>query len=99
MEKLQTRIRRLLMKYDYEKTRLVADYTDGLKGVMPKEVEGVYAPYEFEGVTVMGVKNYEHYLTQMYGDYMKIPDGEHQKQHNFHILDLNLPYREYKQNT
>ena len=99
MEKLQTRIRRLLMKYDYEKTRLVADYTDGLKGVMPKEVEGVYAPYEFEGVTVMGVKNHEHYLTQMYGDYMKIPDGEHQKQHNFHILDLNLPYREYKQNT
>ena len=89
----------ILTKYDYNTTLLVADYTDGLKGVMPKEVEGVYAPYLFEGETVMGVKNYKHYLTQMYGDYMKIPDGEHQRQHNFHILDLNMPYREYKNKT
>ena len=99
MEKLQRKIRKLLTKYDYNTTLLVADYTDGLKGVMPKEVEGVYAPYLFEGETVMGVKNYKHYLTQMYGDYMKIPDGEHQRQHNFHILDLNMPYREYKNKT
>lgn len=96
MESLQKKIRKLLNKYDYESAELVADYTDGLKGVMPKSVEGVYAPYEFEGKTLMGVENYQYYLQQMYGDYMKLPDGDHQKQHNFHILDLNLPYREYK---
>lgn len=96
MESLQRKIRKLLNKYDYETTQLVADYTDGLKGVMPKSVEGVYAPCVFEGKTLMGIKDCDTYLTQIYGDYMKIPDGEHQRQHNFHILDLNLPYREYK---
>ena len=96
MEGLQAKIRRLLRKYDYASTKYVADYTDGLKGVMPKTVEGVYAPYPFEDTTVMGVKDYKHYLRQMYGDYMQIPDGEHQRQHNFHYLDLNKPYRTYK---
>ena len=96
MEGLQRKIRHLLRKYDYATTTYVADYTDGLKGVMPKSVEGVYTPYHFEDTTVMGVKNYQHYLTQMYGDYMKIPDGAHQRQHNFHYLDLEHPYREYK---
>jgi lipopolysaccharide cholinephosphotransferase len=97
MTGLQLSIRRLLLSYDYDKCGLVADHTDGLKGVMSKDVEGVYAPYVFEGETFMGVKRYDDYLTQMYGDYMKIPDGEHQRQHNFHYLDLNKPYREYKE--
>lgn len=44
----------------------------------------------------MGIKDYQHYLTQIYGDYMKIPDGNHQRQHNFHVLDLEHPYKEYK---
>ncbi|MBR6714352.1 MAG: LicD family protein [Bacteroidaceae bacterium] len=99
MERLQQKIRRLLTKYDYDSCTLVADYTDGLEGVMPKEVEGVYAPYEFEGKTFMGVKDYDYYLTQMYGDYMKIPDGDHQRQHNFHILDLDHPYKDYQKNN
>ncbi len=96
MGNIQRNIRRILTKYDYDSSRLVGDYTDGLRGVMPKEVEGVYGPYEFEGTTVMGVKDYDHYLSQIYGDYMTIPGGEHQRQHNFHILDLEHPYREYK---
>ena len=97
MEELQKKIRKLLLKYNYNKCTLVADYTDGLKGVMSKEVEGEYAPYIFEGQTFIGIKRYNDYLTQMYGDYMKIPDGEHQRQHNFNILDLNKPYKEYKE--
>lgn len=97
MQFLQRKIRHLLLKYDYDNCELVADYSDGLRGVMKKSVEGEYAPIEFEGKTVMGIKRYDDYLTQIYGDYMKIPDGEHQRQHNFHILDLNLPYREYKE--
>lgn len=99
MEGLQRSIRKLLNKYDYEKCTLAADYTDGLRGVMSKEINGVYAPYEFEGETVQGIRRYDDYLTQMYGDYMQIPQGEHRRQHNFHYLDLNKPYREYKENT
>ena len=44
----------------------------------------------------LGIKDYDRYLTQIYGDYMKIPKGDQQRQHNFHILDLEHPYREYK---
>ncbi len=95
MDSLQKKIRRLLTKYDYATTTLVADYTDGLRVVLPKEVEGVYVPYEFEGKTLMGIKDYDSYLKKMYGDYMQIPKGEHQRQHNFHLLDLDHPYRDY----
>ena len=98
MGRLQLKIRRLLTKYDYNSSKLVADYTDGLRVVLPKEVEGVYAPYQFEGKTLMAIKDYDTYLKKMYGDYMTIPDGEHQRQHNFHLLDLDHPYRDYKNN-
>lgn len=96
MGQLQRKIRRLLMKYDYETASLVNDYSEGLHGVMAKETHATFAPYSFEGKTLMGIKDYQHYLTQIYGDYMKIPDGNHQRQHNFHVLDLEHPYKVYK---
>ena len=45
---------------------------------------------------VLGVEQYDTYLTNKYGDYMTIPDGDHQRQHNFHLLDLEHPYKTYK---
>jgi lipopolysaccharide cholinephosphotransferase len=96
LKKLQQSIRHLLTKYDYDKCSLAADYTDGLRGVMSKRVLGSYMPFVFEGKMVCGIKHYDEYLTQIYGDYMKVPDGDHQRQHNFYYLDLNKPYREYK---
>jgi len=94
---VQSKIRRILNKYDYDKCELAADYTDGLRGVMSKKINGNYATYEFEGETVEGIKLYDEYLAQIYGDYMQIPKGDHQRQHNFYYLDLNKPYREYKE--
>ena len=96
MESLQRRIRRVLTRYDYDKAELAMDYTEGLHGVFPKSVHAVFAPYEFEGKTFMGIKDYDLYLTQIYGDYMTIPKTDQQRQHNFHILDLEHPYRSYK---
>ena len=96
MESLQRKIRKLLTKYDYDTAEWVTDYTEGLHGVMPKSIHGVFAPYQFEGKTFMGIKDYRYYLTQIYGDYMQIPKGDKQRQHNFHILDLEHPYSEYK---
>ena len=59
-----------------------------------KEAEGVYAPHEFEGKTFMGVKDCDNCLTQMQGDCMKTTDGDHQRQHNFHIPDLDRSYKD-----
>lgn len=93
MQSVQQKIRRLLLKYDYEQSPLVADYDDGRHGAMKKEVLGTPTPYPFENETVLGVEQYDTYLSNKYGDYMTIPDGEHHRQHNFHILDFDKPYR------
>ncbi len=93
---LQRRIRKILTKYDYAHTTYVGDYTAGLRRVLPKAIESEYAPYEFEGKTFMGIRDYDTYLKKMYGDYMKLPDVEDRKQHNFHVIDLNLPYKDYR---
>ena len=63
MEGVQRKIRRLLMKYDYEQSVLVADYDDGRHGAMTKTVLGTPTPYDFEGETVLGVEKYHTYLS------------------------------------
>ena len=95
LEEVQGKIRRILTKYDYDSCRLVADYDDGSKGVMPKTILGTPTPYDFEGFRALGVEQYDTYLSNKYGDYMTIPDGDHQRQHNFHYLDLEHAYKDY----
>ena len=95
LAEVQGKIRQILTTYDYERCRLVADYDAGSKGVMEKSVLGNPTSYEFEGTKVCGVEQYDRYLSNKYGDYMKIPDGDHQRQHNFHYLDLNKSYKNY----
>ena len=95
LKEVQQHIRRLLLTYDYEQSPLVADYDDGSRGVMPKTVLGTPTPYDFEGLQVLGVEQYDTYLSNKYGDYMTIPDGKHRRQHNFHLLDLEHPYKNY----
>ncbi|MBR1548332.1 MAG: LicD family protein [Prevotella sp.] len=97
MAGVQARLRRLLLSCDYDQAALVADYDDGLRGVMDKSVLGTPTAYDFEGTQVMGVEQSHTYLSHKYGDYMTIPDGDHQRQHNFNVLDMDHPYRSYGQ--
>ena len=97
LDEVQGKIRKILTKYDYDKVDYVADYDDGSKGVMPKTVLGTPTPCDFEGIKVMGVEQYNTYLSNKYGDYMTIPDGDHQRQHNFHYLDLEHSYKNYQE--
>lgn len=95
-KEVQKKIRGILTKYDYAQSTFVADYDDGSKGTMSKTVLGNPIPYEFEGIQVMGVEQYDTYLSRKYGNYMSIPDGQHQRQHNFHLLDLEHSYKTFK---
>jgi len=95
MTELQHSIRKLLTKYDYDKSWKIADYTEGLWGVRDKTIYGEYAEYLFEGEKVTGIKLYDKYLKLTYGDYRKLPDKEHQRQHNFYYMDLNKPYWQF----
>ena len=96
MQGVQQRIRRLLLKYGYDASPCIADYDDGLRGAMPKRILGTPTPYDFEGRRVLGVADSDTYLSRKYGDYMTIPDGDHQRQHNFHVLDFDRPYSDYR---
>ena len=94
---IQKSIRKILMKYNFDTTTYIADYDDGKKGVMHKAILGNPTPVTFEGRNVMGVQNHHTYLKQKYGDYMQIPKENKQRQHNFYYLDLDKPYRNYKE--
>ncbi|MDD3036349.1 phosphorylcholine transferase LicD [Bacteroides sp.] len=93
---VQKAIKMVMIRYDFDQSTLVCDYDDGMKGIMPKEILGAPTPISFEGEEVWGVQEYDTYLTQKYGDYMTIPKQSGQRQHNFHYLDLNKPYREFQ---
>lgn len=93
---LQKKACKLMQKHPYSTAALVCDFDDGTPGIMPKEYVGDPIPVEFEGHQLLGVAMPDKYLSHKYGDYMTIPPGEKQRQHNFYYLDYNLPYREYE---
>ena len=94
-KKLQAAIRNIRTQYDYEKSPLVLDYDDGFHGIIEKSVLGTPTPIEFENTTLMGVQQWDQYLSKKYGNYMTIPKRDEQRQHNFFYLDYHLPYRNY----
>ncbi len=94
LAEVQEKMRKLQKKYDYDSSELVIDHDDGRKGIMPRKFFGVPTPILFEGKTVMGVEMPDAYLSMKYGDYMTPPPGPKQRQHNFHLLDLNKSYKD-----
>lgn len=90
---VQDKIRALLHRYDYDLCRLVADYDDGSRGAMDKKILGTPVLYDFENMRFKGVSDYDTYLSNKYGDYMTIPKQDKQRQHNFHYIDLERPYK------
>ena len=82
--------------YPYRSTGKHQEGDDGMKGIMSKDILGTPTPIRFEDEEVWGVQKYDAYLSQKYGDYMTIPKQSGQRQHNFHYLDLNKPYRNFE---
>lgn len=56
--------------------------------IVPKRYFGSGKMYKFENMTLRGPELYNEYLTQMYGDYMKLPPKESQKVH-FKIVEIH----------
>jgi len=92
----QRQMRAAYVAYDYDRSKYVLDYDDGLKGIITKDILGTPQPVMFEGHEVMGVEQADKYLRQKYGDYMIVPPHDDQRQHNFFYLDYNMPYKEYQ---
>ena len=98
MEGLQKKIKKHMMKYPFETSKIAAvNLNDGLGSMVDKEdVLGEPTPILFEGKTVWGMKDNDAYLTQLFGDYMTPPPANKIHQHNFYYMDLEKPYKEFK---
>lgn len=51
------------------------------KEIVPKEWYGDSTRYSFEDTSFVGIKEYDKYLSQLYGDYMSLPPKEQQIAH------------------
>lgn len=68
----------------------------GKKEIVPAEWYGEGAKLMFEGMEVSAPKEYDKWLTQVYGDYMQLPPPEKQKGHHFvDAIDLEKSYKFY----
>lgn len=73
--KIVHRLHKILAKYDFDNSRYVASHISDykLKEIMPREWYGDGEVYPFEGIDVCGVSCSDEYLSQLYGNYMKLP--------------------------
>lgn len=68
----------------------------GEKEIVPAEWYAEGCDLEFEGLVVKAPKEYEKWLTQVYGDYMKLPPVEKRVIHHcVDVIDVDKPYTEY----
>ena len=68
----------------------------GIKEVIPMEWYAEGTPVEFEGIQVMAPKEYDKWLTQVYGDYMQLPPVEKRvTHHDTEVIDLEVSYQSY----
>ncbi len=88
--KEKCKIDRIMRKYKVEDSEnigcLMGAYRT--KQIVPKRFFGTGKMYPFESITLRGPEMYDEYLTQMYGDYMKLPPKELQKIH-FKIIEIH----------
>lgn len=95
-ERAQRRLREVLTECDYDRSALVSEHYNGQTLYMPRRVFGRPTPMTFEGRELLGPEAPREYLRREYGHWEQIPPPEKRQQHNFHHLDLSLPYRQYR---
>ena len=68
----------------------------GKREILPASLLAETCDVEFEGLYFKGPKEYDKYLTRIYGDYMKLPPVEKRVSHHYcEVIDLDKPYTEY----
>ena len=72
-------------KLSYDDAVLVGNYfgNNAKREAMPKEIFEEGTDGVFEGIKVKLPKDYDKYLTLLFGDYMKLPPVEQQIGHHF----------------
>ena len=81
---------KVVSKYDFYKSKEVLNFSGRYKFKSVFDREKVYANgrmYEFEDMMLNGPYNYDFYLKQIYGDYMKLPPEGQRNTHETVIIE------------
>lgn len=80
----------LLKKYPMEKSKYTGNMMGAYKTreLIPTNWYGEDSFYEFEGIQLRGIKEYDLYLKQLYGDYMQLPPEDKRKIH-FQLIEIH----------
>ena len=83
-KRIDRMMERVLRRKSYENSRwagrLVGDH--GCRELMPKSLFEDRIPMTFEGETFQGVRDYDRFLSSLYGAYMQLPPAEKQVTHH-----------------
>ena len=83
-----------LKKYNYKTSEYVGNFMGvyKFKEMFPKKIYDDIAEYEFEGIKLIGPKDYDFVLKQLYGDYMKLPPLNERNKHKSELItkEVNL---------
>lgn len=75
---------KMVMEYEFDTSDYVGSIIGGCGGyreMIKREEYEMIGSVEFEGCEFMSMKNTDLYLSNLYGDYMKLPPVEDRKQH------------------
>ena len=98
LREIQDKKEKMYKKYKYTDSEKIISYCGmyGKKEIMPKKYFGEGKKVFFEGMEVIAPQEYDLYLKQFYGDYMKLPPKEQQVTHHYNeIIDLENSYKKY----
>lgn len=82
-DKWINRLDKSLKKFSPHKSEYSVNFMGAykFKEMFPSFVYEDVIPYKFDKYELLGIENYDIYLSQMYGDYMSIPDMKHRNKH------------------
>lgn len=89
----ETRIQKFdkcVSKYDFYKSKYVLNFSGRYKFKSIFDREKIYADgrmYEFEGEQFNGPYDFDFYLKQIYGDYMKLPPENQRNWHEIEVIE------------
>jgi len=83
-------IDQILKKYDMWKSTVSGNIMGAYRTVemVPTEWYGKEAFYQFEDIQIRGLKEFDKYLSHLYGDYMKMPPKDSRKVH-YRIIEIH----------
>ena len=83
-ERLKCKVKDVMTRYDFDNSQVVGYIVTGklTRELLSRDNFNEYIQMEFEGEQYKVFKGYSVYLSNMYGDYMKMPPKEQQESHH-----------------